>query len=114
MARKLDMSDYYRKKGTAMMPVRWMAPECLRQGKFTTESDVWSFGVLIYEVYSFGDIPYPAMSNQQVYESVVNGHVMGQPPNTPDAVYHLMSQVRMQQRCRPWSVTTVLERPPCM
>lgn len=57
LSREVSSSnDYYRKLGSAVLPVRWMAPESLSTGKFDAASDVWSFGVLVFEVFSFGKV----------------------------------------------------------
>lgn len=49
-----------------MLPVRWMSPESVMYGRFTLETDVWSFGVVLWEVFSFGKIPYYGHSNEEV------------------------------------------------
>ena len=56
-----------------MLPVRWMAPESLSDGLFTAASDVWSYGVLLYELMTFGSFPYQGLSNAEVLELVKNG-----------------------------------------
>ena len=53
-------------EGSRLLPVRWMSPECLRYGQFTVSSDVWAYGVLVWEVYTFGKQPYCGYSNIQV------------------------------------------------
>jgi serine/threonine protein kinase len=50
-----------------------MPPECLSSGKFTTQSDIWSFGVLLYEVFTFGGMPFAALSNGEVLTAVLGG-----------------------------------------
>eukprot|EP00051_Salpingoeca_urceolata_P009238 m.112831 g.112831 ORF g.112831 m.112831 type:complete len:1600 (+) comp16204_c0_seq1:123-4922(+) len=90
MSRDVHYTDYYRKNGQALMPVRWMAPECLTEGIFTSETDVWSMGVVLWEMISFGALPYPGLSNQEVYEKIIEGYRMTQPPGCPNAVYRLM------------------------
>ena len=75
MSRRLyACAEYYRMqdKRTAL-PVRWMPPECLSSGKFTPQSDIWSFGVLLYEVFSFGGMPFAALSNGEVLTAVLGG-----------------------------------------
>lgn len=69
-------SDYYKFTRKGMMPVRWMAPECLADGIFTTKSDVWSFGVVLYEIVTFGSYPYQGLSNNQVMDHVKAGNTI--------------------------------------
>lgn len=52
--------------GSRLLPVRWMSPESVMYGRFTLESDVWSFGVVLWEVYSFGKQPYYGHNNEEV------------------------------------------------
>ena len=66
LARDIYKNDYYKKEGEGLLPVRWMAPESLMDGVFTTQSDVWSFGVVLWEILTMGAKPYPAMSNVEV------------------------------------------------
>ncbi|XP_056419568.1 proto-oncogene tyrosine-protein kinase ROS [Hyla sarda] len=90
LARDVYKSDYYRKKGEGLLPVRWMAPECLIDGIFTTRSDVWSFGVLLWEVFSFGQQPYQGYSNMEVLHYVRSGQRMDSPDNCPDDMCDMM------------------------
>lgn len=76
LARDVYKSDYYRKEGEGLLPVRWMAPEALLDGVFTNYTDVWAFGVLTWEVLSLGQQPYPAMSNVDVLNYVRAGGVL--------------------------------------
>ncbi|XP_067135632.1 uncharacterized protein [Centruroides vittatus] len=70
MCRPMFDSDYYRFNKRGMLPVRWMAPESLIDGIFTPTSDIWSYGVLLYEIITFGSFPYQGLSNNQVLEYV--------------------------------------------
>ncbi|KAM4708046.1 megakaryocyte-associated tyrosine-protein kinase [Discoglossus pictus] len=72
------------------LPVKWTAPEALQHNKFSSKSDVWSFGVLLWEVYSFGRAPYPKMSVREVVDGVQRGYRMDPPDNCPPVVYSLM------------------------
>ncbi|XP_059189268.1 protein-tyrosine kinase 6b [Centropristis striata] len=72
------------------IPYKWSAPEAISHGKFSNKSDVWSFGVLLYEIITYGGVPYPAFSNQEVYQQVTNGYRMPQPAKCPEAFYKIM------------------------
>ncbi|XP_057302388.1 putative insulin-like peptide receptor [Hydractinia symbiolongicarpus] len=81
MARDIYESDYYRKGGKGLLPVRWMAPESLRDGLFTTASDVWSFGVVLWEIVTLGAQPYQGKSNEEVLHFVLNDGLLDYPPD---------------------------------
>ena len=69
--------------GSGLLPIRWMAPESLCDGLFTFASDVWSFGVLLYEIITMGGFPYQGYSNHEVVEKVPNGLRIDLPPSCP-------------------------------
>lgn len=69
------------------LPIKWTAPEALRQKVSTSKSDVWSFGVVMWEIYSFGRAPYPRMSQKEVVEQVVKGYRMEKPETCPKDLY---------------------------
>ena len=69
------------------MPVRWMAKEALEQGRFSEASDVWSFGVTLWEIWSYGRQPYGSASNQTVIELIANRHLLECPSNCPTNIY---------------------------
>ncbi|ELU06196.1 hypothetical protein CAPTEDRAFT_136189, partial [Capitella teleta] len=79
MTRPMYDSDYYRFNKRGMLPVRWMAPESLTLGMFTPHSDIWSYGVLLYEIMTFGSFPYQGLSNKQVLEFVKVGNTISVP-----------------------------------
>jgi hypothetical protein len=76
LTRDVYQSDYYRKRGRGVLPVRWMPPESLQDGVFNHSSDVWSFGIVLWEVATLAKQPYPAKSNSEVFDLVVRGGVM--------------------------------------
>ncbi|XP_076134822.1 megakaryocyte-associated tyrosine-protein kinase isoform X1 [Alosa pseudoharengus] len=72
------------------LPVKWTAPEALKKEKFSTRSDVWSYGILLWETFSYGRQPYPKMSLKEVRERVEQGYRMEAPEDCPPALYQLM------------------------
>ena len=74
---------YYRQKSAAQVPVKWTAPEALLEAKYTSASDVWSFGVLMYEVTSFAVTPYGALGAQEVMQELKSGYRLPPPPACP-------------------------------
>jgi hypothetical protein len=71
---------------------KWLSPEVLTCGQFSTKSDVWAFGILLMELVMFGDSPYPGLSNREVATKVKNGYQMIQPINCPDKLYQVACQ----------------------
>eukprot|EP00117_Sycon_ciliatum_P036033 scpid27941/ scgid5040/ Tyrosine-protein kinase transmembrane receptor ROR1; Neurotrophic tyrosine kinase, receptor-related 1 len=94
MSRGLIHRDYYRPQGNlAAMPVRWMPPEVIMYGKHTTESDIWSFGVLLWEIFTHGAVPYYDLSNEEVVKRVVEQNKrLPQPHECPPVIYGLMQE----------------------
>ncbi|KFO95733.1 Insulin receptor-related protein, partial [Calypte anna] len=84
MTRDIYETDYYRKGGKGLLPVRWMSPEALKDGIFNTQSDVWSFGVVLWEIATLAEQPYQGMSNEQVLRFVMDNGVLERPENCPD------------------------------
>nr|XP_061819507.1 tyrosine-protein kinase Fes/Fps-like isoform X1 [Nerophis lumbriciformis] len=91
MSRQQDDGVYSAEGGLRQIPIKWTAPEALNYGRYTTESDVWSFGVLLWEVFSLGIQPYANMSNQQTRDEVEKGYRMAAPQDCPVEVSRLMS-----------------------
>ncbi|KAJ8271980.1 hypothetical protein COCON_G00108390 [Conger conger] len=90
MTRDIYETDYYRKGGKGLLPVRWMSPESLKDGVFTTTSDVWSFGVVLWEIATLAEQPYQGLSNEQVLRFVMEGGLLDKPDNCPDMLFELM------------------------
>ncbi|KAJ6632780.1 ALK tyrosine kinase receptor, partial [Pseudolycoriella hygida] len=91
MARDIYRSDYYRKGGKAMLPIKWMPPEAFLDGIFTSKTDVWSFGVLLWEVFSLGLMPYTGLPNRDVMQLVTGGGRLDASPGCPPAIYRIMA-----------------------
>ncbi|XP_047037658.1 ALK tyrosine kinase receptor isoform X2 [Helicoverpa zea] len=92
MARDIYRSDYYKKGGKAMLPIKWMPPEAYIDGVFTIKTDVWSFGVLLWEVFSLGVMPYTGCANREVMEMVSGGGRLEKPYGCPQEIYRLMCE----------------------
>lgn len=71
-------------------PIKWTAPEALKENKFTSKSDMWSFGILLWEIYSFGRVPYPRIPLADVSIHIERGYRMESPDGCPREVYNLM------------------------
>nr|AAI63579.1 Endothelium-specific receptor tyrosine kinase 2 [Danio rerio] len=84
--------EVYVKKTMGRLPVRWMAIESLNYSVYTTNSDVWSYGVLLWEVVSLGGTPYCGMTCAELYEKLPLGFRLEKPLNCDDEVYELMQQ----------------------
>ncbi|XP_076807466.1 tyrosine-protein kinase Src42A-like isoform X2 [Clavelina lepadiformis] len=96
---RLTQDDEYSPKGSgAKIPTRWTAPEALFHLKFSTKSDVWSFGILLHEIISKGETPYPGMTKDEVKEAIRGpGPPMGKHPNCPDRLYEIMQMCWRQE-----------------
>lgn len=86
------VDDEYNSSGGAKFPIKWAAPEVLNFMRFSSKSDVWAFGVLMWEVYTCGKMPYGRMRNNEVAEMVQNGRILEKPRYCPDYVYSIMQQ----------------------
>nr|CAB3226467.1 tyrosine-protein kinase Btk29A [Phallusia mammillata] len=84
------LDDEYTSSLGSKFPIKWAAPEVLNYTKFSSKSDVWAFGVLMWELFTGGKTPYRAFSNTEVVERVAQGHRLERPQNCPHAVYSLM------------------------
>ncbi|GAB0194335.1 tyrosine-protein kinase Fes/Fps [Grus japonensis] len=93
MSREEEGGIYASTGGMKQIPVKWTAPEALNYGRYSSESDVWSFGILLWEAFSLGAVPYANLSNQQTREAVEQGVRLDPPEQCPEEVYRLM------QRC---------------
>ncbi|XP_061113993.1 protein-tyrosine kinase 6b isoform X2 [Conger conger] len=88
------------------IPYKWCAPEAISHGRFSSKSDVWSFGVLLYEIVTYGGTPYPACSNSDVYQLITSGYRMPAPPQCPEYIYEAMLSC---WQCTPEDRTSFLD-----
>ncbi|XP_034033446.1 macrophage colony-stimulating factor 1 receptor 2 [Thalassophryne amazonica] len=92
LARDIRNDDSYIVQGNARLPVKWMAPESIFQCLYTVQSDVWSYGVLLWEIFSLGKSPYPNVAvDTNFYKMIKDGHHMAQPDFAPSEMYQLMT-----------------------
>eukprot|EP00056_Hartaetosiga_gracilis_P016428 m.5000 g.5000 ORF g.5000 m.5000 type:complete len:591 (-) comp4094_c0_seq2:163-1935(-) len=88
MGRVVD--DIYTARTGTKMPIKWTAPEALCYDAFSTKSDVWSFGILLWEISTFGDVPYPSMEARDVIHKLEDGYRMEEPSQCPEGLYTVM------------------------
>nr|XP_055204718.1 tyrosine-protein kinase Lyn isoform X1 [Gorilla gorilla gorilla] len=89
LARVIEDNEYTAREG-AKFPIKWTAPEAINFGCFTIKSDVWSFGILLYEIVTYGKIPYPGRTNADVMTALSQGYRMPRVENCPDELYDIM------------------------
>lgn len=92
LARSVHSVDYYRGSEHDAIPIRWMPLEAILYNKFSTKSDVWSFGVVLWEIFSFALQPYYGLTHDEVVRFIKEGKILAQPDRTPQQVYELMKQ----------------------
>ena len=89
LARVID-EDIYEAHTGAKFPIKWTAPEAAMYNRFTIKSDIWSFGIVLYEIITYGRFPYPGMTNAEVLEKIQTGYRMGCPPHCPKQLHDFM------------------------
>ena len=92
LARDVQYIEYYRKTTDGRLPVKWMAIEALFDRVYTSQSDVWSFGVTMWEILTLGGNPYPSVPVENLFDLLKTGYRMGKPKNAPDELYHIMKE----------------------
>ncbi|XP_018579743.1 tyrosine-protein kinase transmembrane receptor Ror isoform X2 [Anoplophora glabripennis] len=90
MSRDVYTCDYYKIGGSRLLPVRWMSPESVVYGRFTLESDIWSYGVVLWEIYSYGKQPYYGHTNEEVVKLILDGIMLIPPEDCPSLICELM------------------------
>ncbi|KAM6986621.1 platelet-derived growth factor receptor beta-like [Aplochiton taeniatus] len=93
LARDIINDSNYIAKGNAFLPLKWMAPESVFKNLYITLSDVWSYGILLWEIFSLGGTPYPDIPmNEQFYNALKKGYRMPRPSHATDEIYEIMSK----------------------
>eukprot|EP00040_Diaphanoeca_grandis_P022837 m.123361 g.123361 ORF g.123361 m.123361 type:complete len:500 (-) comp28982_c1_seq1:330-1829(-) len=90
LARVIERESAYTAREGAKFPIKWTAPEAAMLNRFSIKSDVWSFGILLTEIITFGRIPYPGMNNAEVLQQVDKGYRMPPPQGCPELLYQIM------------------------
>ncbi|XP_059471454.1 muscle, skeletal receptor tyrosine-protein kinase-like [Neocloeon triangulifer] len=90
MSRDVYTCDYYKVGGARLLPIRWMSPESILYGRYTLESDVWSFGVVLWEIFSLGRQPYYGYTNEEVVKLILQGSLLTPPSLCPPLVTEIM------------------------
>ncbi|XP_055718397.1 fibroblast growth factor receptor 3-like isoform X1 [Salvelinus fontinalis] len=92
LARDVHNIDYYKKTTNGRLPVKWMAPEALFDRVYTNQSDVWSYGVLLWEIFTLGGSPYPGIPVEELFKLLKEGHRMDKPANCTHEQYMIMRE----------------------
>uniref|UniRef100_A0A9J8AQG2 Tyrosine-protein kinase receptor TYRO3 n=1 Tax=Cyprinus carpio carpio TaxID=630221 RepID=A0A9J8AQG2_CYPCA len=102
LSKKIYSGDYYRQGSVSKLPVKWIALESLADNVYTTQSDVWAFGVTMWEIMTRGQTPYPGVENSEIYEYLIKGERLKQPPDCPADIYEIMHSCWSPvPKCRP-------------
>uniref|UniRef100_A0A8C1QY90 non-specific protein-tyrosine kinase n=1 Tax=Cyprinus carpio TaxID=7962 RepID=A0A8C1QY90_CYPCA len=91
LSRYMEDSSYY-KASKGKLPIKWMAPESINFRRFTSASDVWMFGVCMWEILMYGVKPFQGVKNNDVIGRIENGERLAMPPNCPPTLYSLMTK----------------------
>eukprot|EP00096_Caligus_rogercresseyi_P015214 TRINITY_DN7664_c0_g1_i1.p1 TRINITY_DN7664_c0_g1~~TRINITY_DN7664_c0_g1_i1.p1 ORF type:complete len:691 (-),score=209.29 TRINITY_DN7664_c0_g1_i1:15-2087(-) len=84
--------NYYKASEGGRWPLKWYAPECVNYGTFSSASDVWSFGVLLWEMYSYGKNPYESMNGTQTIQFLEEGKRLGRPTGVSQEIYDIINR----------------------
>ena len=90
LSRDIYAKHYYRSKNKIPLPFKWMAIECIERGFYSSETDVWSFGILFWEILSRGSEPYPLIDYSDLLRHLKSGHRLPKPTYGSDVLYELL------------------------
>ncbi|XP_020606914.1 fibroblast growth factor receptor 2-like isoform X4 [Orbicella faveolata] len=90
LARNVKDLEYYRKTTDGRLPIKWLAIEALFDRVYTTQSDVWAFGILLWEIFTLGGSPYPGIPVEKLFDLLKSGYRMQKPQNCPSDIYDIM------------------------
>uniref|UniRef100_A0A3B3DVC6 receptor protein-tyrosine kinase n=1 Tax=Oryzias melastigma TaxID=30732 RepID=A0A3B3DVC6_ORYME len=113
LSRNIYSADYYKANENDAIPIRWMPPESIFYNRYTTESDVWAYGVALWEIFSHGMQPYYGMGHEEVIYYVRDGQILACPENCPLELYNLMRlcwSIQPSDRPSFSSIHRILER----
>uniref|UniRef100_A0A674CZE8 receptor protein-tyrosine kinase n=1 Tax=Salmo trutta TaxID=8032 RepID=A0A674CZE8_SALTR len=111
LARDITTDSNYVLRGNARLPVKWMSPESIFDGVYTLESDVWSYGILLWEIFSLGSSPYPGMQvGSAFYRMIQEGHRMNRPEVAPTEIYDMMLSCWSEDPLKRPSFRNLVER----
>ncbi|KAJ8397523.1 hypothetical protein AAFF_G00437990 [Aldrovandia affinis] len=111
LARDITSDSNYVVKGNARLPVKWMSPESIFECVYTLESDVWSYGILLWEIFSLGSSPYPGVPvDSTFYKMIKEGYRMNQPEFAPSEMYDIMKSCWEAEPLRRPSFGKIVER----
>jgi len=99
LSRVMGDTDYYRATRGGRWPVKWYAPECINYGTFSSASDVWSYGVVLWEMYSYGEQPFKDKTGAKTVEYIEAGHRLAMPKRATNNVYDIMLKCWEQRPC---------------
>ncbi|CAI9736858.1 tyrosine-protein kinase HTK16-like [Octopus vulgaris] len=102
LSRAVGENQYYRATTGGKWPIKWYSPESVKYGHFSHASDVWSFGITLWEMFTYGDVPYHDMKGIEVMKFLENNNRLSQPKKCPNAVYKIMGCCwEMESKARP-------------